>query len=107
MDQYRVIITPDAADDIFRLKSYIAVTLQAPETALKYIRGIRGEIEKLDTFPAAIAPVPDEPWHSRGVRRIIYKNFYIYYRINESEKIVYVLNVIYARRDQLGALKEY
>ena len=107
MERYNVIITPDAAVDLSQLNSYIAYTLQVPETALKYIRGLRQEIEKLDSFPGAVAPVPDEPWHSRGIRRIIYKNFYIYYRIDENAKCVYVLNVIYARRNQLNALSEY
>ena len=107
MERYNVIITPDAAMDLSQLKSYIAYTLQAPETALKYIRGLRQEIEKLDSFPGAVAPVPDEPWHSRGIRRIIHKNFYIYYRIDESTKCVHVLNVIYAKRNQLNALSEY
>ena len=107
MERYNVIITPDAAVDLSQLKSYIAYTLQAPETALKYIRGLRQEIEKLDSFPGAVAPVPDEPWHSRGIRRIIHKNFYIYYRIDESTKCVHVLNVIYVRRNQLNALSEY
>ena len=73
--RYNVIITPDAAADLSQIKSYIAYTLQAPDTALKYIRGLRQEICKLDSFPAAIAPVSDEPWHSRGIRRIIYKIF--------------------------------
>ena len=39
--RYNVIITPDAAADLSQLKSYIAYTLQAPETALKYIHGLR------------------------------------------------------------------
>ena len=94
--RYNVIITPDAAADLSQIKSYIAYTLQAPDTALKYIRGLRQEI-----------PVSDEPWHSRGIRRIIYKNFYIYYSIAENTKCVYVLNVIYAKRDQLNVLTEY
>lgn len=107
MECYNVIIAPDAAVDLSRIKSYIAYTLQAPDTTLKYIRGLRQEIEKLEAFPGAIAPVPDEPWRSRGIRRIIHKNFYIYYRIDENAKCVYVLNVIYARRNQLNALSEY
>ena len=53
--RYNVIITPDAAADLSQIKSYIAYTLQAPDTALKYIRGLRQEICKLDSFPAAIA----------------------------------------------------
>ena len=53
----------------------------------------------------SIAPVVEEPWHSRGVRKIVAKNFYIYYRLDESLGRVYVMNVIYAKRDQLKALK--
>ena len=107
MDSYRVIITPDASADLIELKNYIANTLKVPDTALKYVRGFRQEVEKLQTFPAAIAPVDNEPWHSRGIRRKVHKNFYIYYRVDESKKIVYVLNVIYARRDQLNTLLSY
>ena len=41
MEHYNVIITPDAAVDLSQLKIYIAYTLQEPETALKYIHGLR------------------------------------------------------------------
>ena len=54
---------------------------------------------------SSIAPVDCEPWHTIGVRKIIAKNFYIYYRPDNSSGKVYVLNVIYAKRDQLKALK--
>lgn len=86
MESYSVILTPDASADLMEFKNYIANTLKAPDTALKYLRGIRREIENLNAFPAAISPIDDEPWHSRGVRRKIYKNFYIYYRVEDSEK---------------------
>ena len=49
----------------------------------------------------SIAPEERELWHSRGVRKISAKNFYIYYRPDEVSGRVYVLNVIYAKRDQL------
>ena len=34
------------------------------------------------------------------VRKIIVKSFYVFYRIDEPAGTVFVLNVIYARRDQ-------
>jgi toxin ParE1/3/4 len=34
------------------------------------------------------------------------KNFFVYYRIDDTHKKVYILNVIYARRDQLRALEQ-
>ena len=57
-------------------------------------------------YQKSIAPEKREPWYSRGVRKIIAKNFYIYYRLDEVSGRVYVLNVIYAKRDQLKVLNK-
>ena len=51
-----------------------------------------------DQFPLSytadsIAPEEREPWLSRGVRKIITKNFYIYYRPDEVSGRVYVLKL--------------
>lgn len=104
MDSYEIILTDDATADLIELRDYIAEVLLAPETALSYIRAIRAEISTLSEMPAHIRTVDDEPWHSRGIRRIIAKNFYVYYRIDESSKRIYILNIIYNKRDQLRQL---
>ena len=104
MDSYKIIITPDAEEDLLELRNYIADVLLARDTARNYIRTIRKEIGTLSEMPAKYKPVDDEPWHSRGIRRIMANNFFVYYRIDEDRKLVYILNVIYARRDQLRML---
>ena len=71
MDEYQVIITPDAESDLNELDDYIK----------RY---------KL---------VNDEPWHSRGVRRMNTRNFAAFYTILEEDKTVYIQNVIYQKRD--------
>ena len=106
MEHYEIIMTPDAIKDLSDLRNYVADVLLARETALKLIRYIRDEISKLSEMPGRIKPMDDEPWKSRGVRRLLCKNFYVYYRIDEDAKRVYVLSVIYARRDQLNALSD-
>ena len=104
MTQYRIIVTPDASDDLYELRSYIADVLCAPDTALSYIRAVRKEIAALSEMPARYRPVDGEPWHSRGIRKLLVKNSFVYYRIDEAARIVYILNIIYAARDQLRAL---
>ena len=106
MDSFEIIVTLDATEDLIELRDYIAYVLLAPDTALSYIRTIRKEIESLSTMPGRNKLVDDEPWRSRGLRKIIAKNFYIYYRIDDDAKRVYILNVIYARRDQLKMLAQ-
>lgn len=107
MDKYNVIITPDASADLLNIKNYIAVSLNEPQTALKYIRSLRKKILSLEALPNAYTLVDDEPWRSRGIRKIIHKNFLVYYRVDDNKKCVYILNVIYARRDQLNCLSRY
>lgn len=104
MNSYEIIMTPDATTDLVELRDYIADVLLVPDTALSYIRAIREEISKLSEMPGRIKPVDDEPWHSRGIREIMAKNFYVYYRIDEETKQVYIMNVIYNKRDQLRQL---
>ena len=106
MDSYEIVMTPDAIDDLTELRNYIADVLLAPTAALNMVRAIRKEIADLSVFPAANRTMDEEPWHSRGLRRVQAKNFFIYYRIDEAGKRVYILNIIYARRDQLNALSE-
>lgn len=106
MEHYEIIMTPDSINDLIELRNYIANVLLASETALNLIRHIRSEIAKLSELPGRIKPIDDEPWKSRGVRRLLCKNFFVYYRIDEAKKRVYILNVIYAKRDQLNALSD-
>ena len=106
MDSYRIIVTPDAYINLAELRYYIANILMAPDAALRHIRLIRKEIATLEQLPARIAPVAEEPWHSRGIRHLIVKNFYVYYRIDEAAKTVYILNVVYNKRDQLRILAQ-
>ena len=106
MGSYEIIMTPDSVADLIELRDYIAGTLSAPETALKYIQTIRREIGTLSEMPGRIKKVEDEPWHSRGLRRLIVKTFIVYYRIDEPVKKVHILAVIYAKRDQLRMLSE-
>ncbi len=105
MNSYKIIITPDAEADLIEIRNYIAFSLLVPDVALHYIRSIRNEIGKLSYMAGSIAPVQHEPWRSCGVRKITAKAFFVYYRIDESAKRVYIMNVIYARRDQLLALQ--
>lgn len=106
MGEYTIKLTDDAVENLTEIRDYIANTLLAPETALNYIRSIRKEITRLSDFPSEIKPVEDEPWHSIGIRRILAKNFFVYFRVDENSKTVFILNVLYARRDQIPLLEK-
>ena len=104
MQRFNVLLTPAAEKDLRELREYIACILQAPMTAKQYIHFLRQKIERLSYIPEGFPLVEDEPWHTRGIRRLVAKNTLVYYRIDDASQTVYVLNFIYARRDQLEAL---
>ena len=101
---YEIIVTPDAEADLWELHDHIANTLLAPDTAVEYVNSIEKIIATLSEMPQRIKLLDDEPWNSRGVRKVPAENFYIYFRIADDQNRVYILNVIYCKRDQLKAL---
>lgn len=106
MDSYEVIMTQDSISDLVELKDYIVVILKLPETAKSYIGFIREKISSLEVMPNRISLINEEPWHRYGIRKMIAKNFYIYFRIDESNHKIYILNIIYTKQDQLKRLNE-
>ena len=104
MTKYRIEFTRDAVTDLNELLNYIAFELLVPETALSYVQEIENAISSLASLPGRIKPISEEPWFSRGVRRLQVNNFYVYYQIDDDAGQVTILNVIYAKRDQLNAL---
>ena len=103
MRAYDVLVTPDAYDDLSNIRNYIAHGLGSPEAARSELRSIRKTISSLSSMPSRTREVEEEPWHSRGVRRIISGKFFVYFRIDEESGTVYVLNVLYARSGQRRA----
>ena len=106
MKSYSVIITQAAYNSLSEVRYYLERVLFMPYTALNYVNSIENEIKKLEYMASAIASVQDEPWHSLGIKRILSKQFYVYYLIDESTDKVYVIGIIYSRRDQPSEIKK-
>ena len=77
-----------------------------PEIARKWADTLQSEIEKLDSMPSRYPLTEEEPWRTKGIRRITVKNFLVYYLVDEEKKTVWVTAVIYGRRDQISALRD-
>lgn len=104
--EYDVKLTTQAIDQIEQTIQYISKTLLEPKIALKWADTLQREIEKLNSMPLRFPLVKEEPWHSKGIRKAIVKNFLVYYLVDEKNKVVWVTAVIYGRRDQTAALYE-
>ena len=84
---------------------YIAYDLMAPEAADNLLDDLKASILKLSVLPKKYPLIEEEPWRSEGVRKIVVKNFLVYYWIDEEYNKVQVTAVIYSKRDQIKQLK--
>ena len=102
--RYEVKLTVQAIEQIEEAVQYISKILLEPETARKWADTLQCEIEKLDTMPSRYPLTDEEPWHTKGIRKMPVKNFLVYYLVDEKKKAVWITAVIYGRRDQIAAL---
>lgn len=106
MSSYKFLVLPSCQKSMQELKHYIADVLCNPSAAYSCIDEIERKIVGLADMPKMFKLVDDEPWHSRGIRRMRVRNFFVYYRVDDSANMVYVLNITYAKRSQKKALDE-
>ena len=105
MEQYEVKITEPAQRQLQEIVRYIAEDLQEKRTALRMLDTLEKEILSLSTLPNRVALTEEEPWHSAGIRKMLVKNYLVYFWVNEEQKQVQITAVVYGWRDQRTALQ--
>ena len=81
--EYKVFLTEHACDDLKAIYEYVAFKLLAPESAAGIVNGILSTSKTLDKFPNRNPIYHDEPWKSLEVRFVPYKNYIIFYIVND------------------------
>lgn len=83
---------------------YIKYNLQEPVIAKKMIAKIREKINKLKDNPTIYAIIKDEIIKKREIRKIKVNNYIVFYRVEENNKIVEIVRIMYGRRNWTGIL---
>ncbi len=104
MKKYEVKITKMVYGQMQEIVRYISNELFAPDAAANLLDKFQESINGLSDMPERYSLADEEPWRSEGVRKIIVKNFLIYFWIDEPNSRVQVTGVIYGRRDQVVQL---
>ena len=104
---WHVDITMQAENDIEEIFRHIAFILEEPDIAWAQIRRIREQINKLDRMPERFPVVDEDPWKTRGVRRVNVDRYSAFYALDEESGTVIVMRVFYARRDVSSVLQGY
>ena len=90
-------ITPQAAEDLLEIKSYIENELHNPIAAKNTVLNIIETYENLSTFAETGIPVERYVSFPTDYKFVLANNYSIFYRIED--KIVRVIRIMYSKRD--------
>ena len=93
MRQYQIRITELAEEDLENAIDYIAYELKNPSAAENALNGIRTTINSLVNFPERNELDDDELLVGLGVRKDYYRNYKIYYVIEEGT--IYIIRILH------------
>lgn len=99
MDKYKVKINPKAIRELDSIYQYIANEKLAPENAKGQVDRIKKAILKLDTFPQSHQDRNEGRYAGKGYRQLLVDNYIVIIRIDEVNKVVYVVTVQYQGRN--------
>ena len=91
MDNYKIVVTPQSYRDLDDVYSVVLRLSADRDTAHNYIETIKAAIRKLKTFPKR--GTIRTTGRFKGNRQIFVKEYTVVYRVDESEKIVYILTI--------------
>ena len=106
MKAYKVGISDEAKEHMRRISAYIFHQLRAPQAAKNVRHDLRDAIFSLRTMPERIPLSRIRALKSQNVRCMAVRKYLIYFRIDETARQVYILAVLYGKRDQAAQLDE-
>ena len=100
IQNYKIVYTQTAIEDIEEKADYIAFQLCDPELAEKWYFRLREQIqESLSTFPFKYSLYTREPWEKQGIRQFISRNDVVLYSVDTAQNIVFIRAVCTKGRD--------
>ncbi len=98
-DDYVIVFTKQASNEIRKIKQYISPKLKVPNSANRLMEQMKERTEKLSYFPRRYPIVGRK--NKREYRRIVIKNYIVIYTINEARKEVEIVHIYYDKNNYL------
>ena len=99
-------LTTKAEADLDGIVSYIAVQLENPQAATGFLNKLQDAIHEACSFPESGSLVVNEFLPYKGIRKKLVGNYIMYYFPDMNAETIYVLRVIYGRRNLDEILRE-
>ena len=99
MDKYKVRLMKKAYRDLDSIYCYIAYEKLAPENAKGQVDRIKAAVLGLDTLPQSHQDRLVGRYAGKGYKQLLVDNYIAIFRIDESEKVVWVVTIQYQGRN--------
>ncbi|MCL2010502.1 MAG: type II toxin-antitoxin system RelE/ParE family toxin [Synergistaceae bacterium] len=104
MAEYKIEITARAKLDMREVHAYISSNLKEPNIAGRLLDKIETEILTLKSMPLRHAVERDEQLKLKNLRKLVVDSYLVFYTVNEKTETVFIVRVLYARRDWMTLL---
>jgi len=98
-NSYSLKFTPKAGEDLEQIYSYISEKLFDITAANNLLEKIEHRIMRLKEFPCSCGLVSNKLLKSKGYRKLIVENYIVFHLVNESEKQVVIMRILYSAQN--------
>ena len=99
INDYGLKFTPLASDDLEQIYSYVSNKLLAQAAADNLLVKIESSIMSLIGFPFSGSVLLEESLKTRGYRKLIVDDYLVFYLVNELEKQVVIMRIMYGAQN--------
>ena len=96
---YQYHFTKKAISDLDEILSYISVKLSNPDAASSFLKDVQTVIASICSVPKIGRMVENEFLPDKEIRKSLVGNYVLYYLPDTEEKSIYVLRLLYGRRN--------
>ncbi len=96
---WKIRYTQLAYSDLDEIDDYISEKLCNPHAAEKLLSDMETSIQRLEQYPM-IGPEVEDPYlTSKGYRKLVVRNYLIFYLLNPGRHEVIIMRVLYGARE--------
>ena len=97
--KYQYHFTKRAEADLEEILSYISIELSNPEAAASFLKDFLAVLTSICSVPKIGSIVKNEFLPNKEIRKSLVGNYVLYYLPDIKEKRIYVLRLLYGRRN--------
>ncbi len=96
---YQYHFTKKAETDLDEILSYISIELSNPDAAASFLKDLQTVLTSICSVPKIGRIVENEFLPDKEIRKSLVGNYVLYYLPDTEEKSIYVLRILYSRRN--------